>query len=51
MPAKTIETQEKLESKIIITTGVRTLTGLNLEQAIAENAKRRWAVAATVSFN
>lgn len=41
MSAKTIGILELPKSKIVIFSGVRTLTGLNLEQAIAENAKRR----------
>lgn len=51
MPTKTVDKPQKFTKITITNTGVRTLTGLNLEQAIAENDKRRWALAVTVSFN
>ncbi len=40
---------ESLPSKLVIYPGVRTLTGLDLEQAIAENAQRRLESALNVS--
>ena len=40
---------ESLPSKLVIYPGVRTLTGLDLEQAIAENAQQRLESALNVS--
>lgn len=40
---------ESLPSKLVIYPGVRTLTGLDLEQAIAENAPQRLKSALNVS--
>lgn len=41
MSVTTLEHPKPQKLKIVIPEGVRTLTGLDLEGAIAENAKRR----------